>query len=91
MDEESSLRLQDEEGVFLGYVSATIAAFLRRCGVRSSDVQRVKSLKVEGLVIEKSKLVRIKPLAKEGGGGGDGGGADKRTGNWVPAPIPTEV
>lgn len=91
VDEESSLRLQDEEGVFLGYVSATIAAFLRRCGVRSSDVQRVKSLKVDGLVIEKSKLVRIKPLAKEGGGGGGGGGADKRTGNWVPAPIPTEV
>ena len=85
VDQGSSLRLQDEEGVFLGYVSATIAAFLRRCGVRSSDVQRVKSLKVDGLVIEKSKLVRIKPLPKEAATGG----GDKKKAAWVPSPIPT--
>ena len=62
VDVGSSLRLQEEEGVYLGFISATIAAFLRRCGVRSSDVRRVKSLRVDGLVIEQSKLERIKPL-----------------------------
>jgi hypothetical protein len=62
VDAGSSLRLQEEEGVYLGFISATIAAFLRRCGVRSSDVVRAKSLSVDGLVIEQSKLERIKPL-----------------------------
>ena len=62
VDAGSSLRLQEEEGVYLGFISATIAAFLRRCGVRSSDVVRAKSSSVDGLVVEQSKLERIKPL-----------------------------
>lgn len=79
VDARSSLRLQEEEGVYLGFISATIAAFLRRCGVRSVDVMRAKSSSVDGLVIEQSKLERTKPLSRN----------PTPSKRWVGTPIPS--
>jgi hypothetical protein len=65
--------------VYLGFISATIAAFLRRCGVRSVDVMRAKSSSVDGLVIEQSKLERTKPLSRN----------PTPSKRWVGTPIPS--
>jgi hypothetical protein len=87
VDENSSLALQSEEGTYLGYVSATIVAFLRRCGVRASNVSRVRSLKVDGLVIEQSRLTRTKPLNLNDGAKWELKGKNK----WSPNPIPSST
>lgn len=62
VDRNSSLALQTEEGDYLGYLSATIAAFLRRCGVVTTNLRRIQSLSEEENISEQSTIRRIKSL-----------------------------
>mmetsp|Transcript_11127 Transcript_11127/g.22235 ORF Transcript_11127/g.22235 Transcript_11127/m.22235 type:complete len:437 (+) Transcript_11127:93-1403(+) len=62
VDRNSSLALQTEEGDYLGYLSATIAAFLRRCGVVTTNLRRIQSLSDEENISEQSTIRRIKSL-----------------------------
>ena len=62
VDEQSSLALQTEEGTYLGYISATIAAFLRRCGVMTIRLRRSPSIDLSDTIVEQSSVVRIKDL-----------------------------
>jgi len=62
VDEQSSLALQTEEGAYLGYISATIAAFLRRCGVMTIRLRRTPSIDSGDTIVEQSSVVRIRNL-----------------------------
>lgn len=67
-DLRSASALQSEEGASLGFVSAAVDAYLRRCGVVTEGLQRVPSLTDSSQVIEQLTLRRIKPLQNGGNG-----------------------
>ena len=65
-DLRSTAALQSEEGANLGYTSAAVAAYLRRCGVESEGLTRVPSLTDLDQVSDQWTLRRVKPLPSGG-------------------------
>jgi len=65
-DRRSSLALQAEEGASLGLLNATIAAYLRRCGVESKNLRRLQSLSDDAQISEQCTLRRVKTLPDQG-------------------------
>ena len=53
---------QEEGGANLGFVGATVAAYLARCGVRATDAQTLPSAVDPGQQSEQWTLRRVKPL-----------------------------
>jgi len=66
VDRRSALALQSEEGASLGFTSATISAYLRRCGVLCTELKRMESLTDDDQVSEQWTLRRIKSLPNQG-------------------------
>eukprot|EP00890_Picochlorum_soloecismus_P006704 jgi/Picsp_1/859/NSC_04347-R1_hypothetical protein CHLNCDRAFT_49703 [Chlorella variabilis] len=66
VDKRSALALQSEEGASLGFTSATISAYLRRCGVLCTELKRMESLTDDNQVSEQWTLRRIKSLQNQG-------------------------
>lgn len=67
VDKNSSLALQEEEGTYIGYISSTIAAFLRRCGVTTSSLRRIPSLSESGEDSEQCVIKRVKDISLDAG------------------------
>lgn len=67
VDGKSSLALQEEEGTYVGYISSTIAAFLRRCGVSTSSVRRIPSLSDSAESSEQCIIRRVKDISLDDG------------------------
>ena len=56
------MALQAEEYSNMGFLSATIAAYLRRCGVDVRNAVRIQSLADEDVISDQSTLRRVRPL-----------------------------
>ena len=65
-DLRASAALQDEEGAGFGLLSAAVSAYLRRCGVEATGLQRVPSLSDRSQTAEQWTLRRVKPLPEGG-------------------------
>lgn len=63
VDGNSSFALQEQEGIYIGYISSTIAAFLRRCGVTTSSVRRIPSLSNGTVDSEECVIKRVKEIS----------------------------
>lgn len=67
VDKNSSIALQEEEGTYIGYISSTIAAFLRRCGVSTSSLRRIPSLSGAKEDSEQCVIKRVKDISLDNG------------------------
>jgi len=65
-DLRTAAALQSEEGACISFVAAAVEAYLRRCGVEATNLQRVPSLTDGSLVAEQWTLKRTKPLPMNG-------------------------
>lgn len=61
-DQRATMALQAEEYSNMGFLSATIAAYLRRCGVDVRNAVRIQSLADEDVISDQSTLRRVRPL-----------------------------